>query len=63
MRDNPELLKCNLCVAENGAAYRTDRLWLRHIKGRDYLVCRSHRGGHSRVRELQYVRPVDPVLS
>lgn len=39
-------LPCNLCVKENRdeASIKTDVLWLRTIDGRDYLVCKYHRG-------------------
>lgn len=40
-------LRCNLCVAQkrDEASHKTDILWLRTISGRDYLVCRYHKGG------------------
>lgn len=39
-------LKCNLCekYVNDRHVYKTDELWLRTIRGRDYLVCRYHRG-------------------
>lgn len=48
-------LRCNLCIEQknDNAAKKTDILWLRNIRGRDYLVCRFHRGhrGKAAVRE------------
>lgn len=39
------LLRCNLCVEEerDEASKKTDNLWLRTIRGIDYLVCKFHR--------------------
>jgi len=39
-------LKCNLCekYVTDRHIYKTDELWLRTIRGRDYLVCKYHRG-------------------
>ena len=42
------LLRCNLCekyVYDRHIA-KTDNLWLRTIRGRDFLVCRDHKGGY-----------------
>lgn len=38
-------LRCNLCVEQkrDEASRKTDVLWLRTIKSRDFLVCRYHR--------------------
>lgn len=63
MRDNPELLCCTFCVMRNGAAIRTDRLWLVTVRGRDLLACRFHRGGRSDVREDREHRRITPSLS
>ena len=40
------LLRCNLCLLyqHNNASVKTDVLWLRTVQGRDYLVCKYHRG-------------------
>jgi hypothetical protein len=35
-------LKCNFCVKENGNAVSTDKLYLKHFRGRDWLVCAMH---------------------
>lgn len=39
------LLHCNLCVKElrDEASKKTDILWLRTIRGIEYLVCKFHR--------------------
>lgn len=39
------LLRCNICVDKlhDNASKRTDVLWLRTIRGVDYLVCKFHR--------------------
>lgn len=63
MRDNPELLRCNLCVAQNGAANKTDRLWLKTIRGTDYLICRYHKGRLSDVRQSREDRRPVTILS
>lgn len=43
-------LRCNLCLKYlcNGASKKTEELWLREIRGRDYLVCEYHRKGGAR---------------
>lgn len=43
---DPDQLSCNLCQILNGIPNYTDLLWLRTVRGRDYLVCREHGGGH-----------------
>ena len=42
------LLRCNRCVDKlhDKASEKTDVLWLRTINGRDFLVCKFHRGNH-----------------
>lgn len=37
-------LKCNFCVREQGNAVSTDKLYLKHFRGRDWLVCAYHAG-------------------
>jgi len=39
------LLRCNLCLEElrDNATKKTDVLWLRTIRGVDFLVCKFHR--------------------
>lgn len=46
------LLRCNLCIDEqrDDATKKTDVLWLRTIRGIDWLVCKFHR------REANYER-------
>lgn len=41
-------LKCNLCekYVTDRHVLKTDILWLRTIRGTDYLVCKLHRGGY-----------------
>ena len=40
---NTMKLKCNFCVIEKGNAVKSDNLYLRQWRGRDYLVCRKHK--------------------
>lgn len=40
---NEMKLKCNFCIIQNGNAIKTENLYLRHWRGRDYLVCRKHK--------------------
>lgn len=39
------LLRCNLCVEQlrDEASKKTEILWLRTIRGIDFLVCKFHR--------------------
>lgn len=58
------LLRCNICVDKlhDNASKKTDILWLRTIRGVDYLVCKFHRrDNHERRVEPNSERPV-PVL-
>lgn len=62
---NPKF-RCNLCVLRqhNNASKKIDSLWLRTIRGRDYLVCQIHRGHHesnNQIRE-RYISGV-PTIS
>jgi hypothetical protein len=54
------LLKCNLCekYVTDRHVRKTDRLWLRLIRGRTYLVCDEHRGG---TREPKTIRDSNGV--
>lgn len=47
------LLRCNICVDKlhDNASKRTDVLWLRTIRGVDYLVCKFHRRDNHGERE------------
>lgn len=47
------MLRCNICLkrSHNNASVRTDILWLKTIDGRDYLVCKFHRGADNDERE------------
>ena len=47
------LLRCNICVDQlhDNASKKTDVLWLRTIRGIDYLVCKFHRGDYHERRE------------
>lgn len=53
------LLRCNICVDKlhDNASKKTDVLWLRTIRGVDYLVCKFHRRDSHEQRE-QDSRPV-----
>jgi len=44
------LLYCNLgqLELEECGSKKTDSLWLRTIRGRDFLVCDQHRGHHGK---------------
>ena len=57
------LLRCNICVDKlhDHASKKTDNLWLRIIRGIDYLVCEFHRRDNHERRESNGQRPV-PVL-
>lgn len=54
------LLRCNICVDQlhDNASKRTDVLWLRMIRGRDYLVCKFHRRDNHEQREQAGARVV-----
>ncbi len=43
-KQDPTKQKCNLCEMIWGNARSTDTLWLRSIRGKDYLVCAGHLG-------------------
>lgn len=47
------LLRCNICVDKlhDHASKKTDVLWLRTIRGIDYLVCKFHRRDNHERRE------------
>lgn len=47
------LLRCNICVDQlhDNASKKTDVLWLRTIRGIDYLVCKFHRRNDHEQRE------------
>lgn len=47
-------LRCNFCVMLDGAAIRTDQLYLLTSEHRDYLVCERHR--HSTIRTIRRQR-------
>ncbi len=63
------LLRCNICVDKlhDKASEKTDVLWLRTINGRDFLVCKFHRGNQNEtisrdetsVSNCVYVSPAD----
>lgn len=57
------LLRCNLCVKElhDNASKKTDILWLRKIRGIDYLVCKFHRRNNYEQREQNGKRTVPRV--
>jgi hypothetical protein len=57
------LLPCNLCVKElrDEASKKTDVLWLRTIRGVDYLVCKFHRRDYYERRESESSRVVQSV--
>lgn len=57
------LLRCNKCVGElhDNASKKTDVLWLRTIKGRDFLVCKFHRGNReNRIKNGERIVPAVP---
>lgn len=47
------LLRCNICLEtlNNNATKKTDVLWLRTIRGVDYLVCKFHRRNYGRPKQ------------
>lgn len=57
------LLPCNLCVKElrDEASKKTDLLWLRTIRGVDYLVCKFHRRDYHERRESEGGRVVQNI--
>lgn len=47
-------VRCTICLLRNGAAVRTENIFLITLKGRDYLACKSCRDlytGHRRVSD------------
>lgn len=59
------LLRCNICVDKlhDNASKKTDVLWLRTIRGVDYLVCKFHRRNSHEQREQTSERLVPGNVS
>lgn len=57
------LLRCNLCIQElrDEASKKTDVLWLRTIKGVDFLVCKFHRRDYYREQKPNSQRVVPSI--
>lgn len=56
-------LTCNLCIIEqrDEAGKKTDNLWLRTIRGIDYLVCKFHRRDRYERREINSERVIPNI--
>jgi len=50
---------CSICEEQFGGKQFTDRLWLKTIGNRDYLVCKRHRGGRGYGRNKTDSRRAD----
>lgn len=55
-------LKCNLCVKRYGDAKNTEKLYLRTIKGRDYLVCEFCKDSEVTNKTWRYYEPSYPLF-